>query len=47
MDRCRERRAEHAVLLAINFQPEGDTSLSCTSDSPLSLSGYRCLGQEQ
>jgi hypothetical protein len=37
MERCRERRADHADMLAIDFQPEGNVSLSCMSDSPLSL----------
>jgi hypothetical protein len=37
MERCRERRAGHADLLAIDYQPEGGISLSCMSDSPLSL----------
>jgi hypothetical protein len=37
MERCREHRADHADMLAIDFQPEGNVSLSCMSDSPLSL----------
>jgi hypothetical protein len=52
---CPQRRAvarHHSSVTSVmsdreDFRPEGDVSLSCMSDSPLSPQGRRCLGQEQ